>query len=89
VRAALDRAGRLHARHAPDEPLLKDRCDQPLVRDDLLDLVRLCLAALTVQLAGLALEEVVDLAQRAVQASAWLAVLMPPGIGFTSASGST
>ena len=67
-------AGFLHARaDAPDEGLLEDR-RRPCTwsRDDLLDLVEQRLALLAVELLGLALEEIVDLGQRAVGVDAVL-----------------
>src|SRR6185436_12518425 len=75
VRVPLDqsRARGLDARaHAPDEPLLEDRGYQHLVGDDLLDLMQLRLALLAIELLRLALEQVVDLGQRAVRVEAAL-----------------
>src|SRR6202035_5500492 len=56
-----------HARaHAPDEGQVVDRDVDDLIVDDLLDLVKLGLALLGVELAALAMIEIVDLGHAAV-----------------------
>src|SRR5215510_794126 len=58
--------------HASNEPILPDRGKYHLVAEDLLDLVQHLLALLSVDLLGLALEEILDLGQGTVRIAPFL-----------------